>query len=304
MASGKKIPFGVKGGILVGVEEVESGLRCGCVCPVCGRALQARKGHQVAHYFAHNPSDDDVPCESAVETAIHQMAKQILSEEQYVALPELVVKAKQLDELAEIHFMTEQVTVERTVIFDRVVVEKQLDDIRPDLIGYVDGMPILIEIYVSHKCGQEKIDKIRERGLFALEFDLSKVEHTVTKNELATLLLDGTEGKRWLSHLDVPKVKQKLQSLLARKVKAINEDILRRSRRERSRRFAVLKRTWRQYSKASAAPPETPLKEHQNRIFFCRKCRHKFSMTISEAPYSANNVVCPACGADVSTRRA
>ena len=58
-----KLPFGVKGGLLVRVSEVVSGLRCGCVCPGCGGVLVARKGEKVEHHFAHHSVDDCAGCE-------------------------------------------------------------------------------------------------------------------------------------------------------------------------------------------------------------------------------------------------
>lgn len=296
-----KIPFGVKSGVLVSVAEVDSGLSCGCVCPACGRALQARKGHKVAHYFAHNPSDDSSDCETALETAIHLMAKQILSEAKAIFLPKLSIRELQHDFDQKPHRLTEVVTEERGVTFDWIDVERQLDDIRPDLIGYVDGKPLVIEIYVAHKCDREKVRKLRERGLFAIEVDLSKLRYTVTREELVKLLLSGGENKKWLSHPEAPATKRRLRSSLTQKVNSINEEIHRRSSSGHGFRITARKRV--QPQRAISARTLTPTKEYPTRIFFCKQCRHQFSMASIEVPSILTKVACTACGAAVSTGR-
>jgi len=73
------------------VTAVDSGLACGCVCPSCHKKLQAKKGTKMAHHFSHDPSQDHEGCRSAFETAVHKMAKQILSEEGVFVVPSLSV---------------------------------------------------------------------------------------------------------------------------------------------------------------------------------------------------------------------
>lgn len=38
--------YGVRDGKTISIEEVESGLNCGCVCPACGEVLVAKKGNR------------------------------------------------------------------------------------------------------------------------------------------------------------------------------------------------------------------------------------------------------------------
>ena len=87
-----QIPFGLKNGVMVQVSEVKSGLACDCVCPVCKRPIQARKGSKRAHHFSHDPSEETKTCEGAFETSVHLMAKQILSEDGFSITPELILK--------------------------------------------------------------------------------------------------------------------------------------------------------------------------------------------------------------------
>lgn len=59
-------------GKLVHVDDVPKGKNCGCICPACKEKLQAKKGPQKAHHFAHQPGVD---CPNALETTLHLLAK-------------------------------------------------------------------------------------------------------------------------------------------------------------------------------------------------------------------------------------
>lgn len=65
--------FAEKDGRLVPISRVPAGLACGCVCPVCGRALIARKGRLKSHHFAHATATD---CRG--ETVLHEVGKRLL----------------------------------------------------------------------------------------------------------------------------------------------------------------------------------------------------------------------------------
>ena len=71
-------------GVLVHISEVERGLQCGCVCPMCRRDLVAKQGKVQEHHFAH---DKGAECAHAVETALHLAAKDILAKRREIVLP-------------------------------------------------------------------------------------------------------------------------------------------------------------------------------------------------------------------------
>jgi hypothetical protein len=194
--SNNKIPFGLKNGILVDVSEVESGLACGCVCPSCHRKLQANKGKIVSYYFSHDPSEDTRACESAFETAIHLMAKQILSEEGNAFFPELILRVTQSDANGVLHEEKGIVESESLKRFDRVELEKRLENIRPDIIAYQGGVPFLVEVAVTNFSDNEKIKLIRSKSISAIEIDLSKVSYTTTKEELKQLVIKKVNNKK------------------------------------------------------------------------------------------------------------
>ena len=81
------IPFGLKAGRMVRVQEVATGLACGCTCPACGHPLVAkakdsrwRRPH-FAHYW-------DADCRAWYETAVQKTAKQLITHQLRLCLPE------------------------------------------------------------------------------------------------------------------------------------------------------------------------------------------------------------------------
>lgn len=226
--SNNKIPFGLRDGVLVEVLEVKSGLACGCVCPSCHRKLQANKGEKVSHYFSHDPSNTTKAtkaCESAFETSIHLMAKQILSEEGVSKFPKLSVTVTQTDKLGNSHEEACVVTEESLMNFSHVKLEQQLSVIRPDIIAYKNSTPYLIEIAVTHFVDSEKLKWIRANEMYAIEIDLSKVTYTTTKEALKQLIIENVANKKWLSNPEAHTKKSELKIKLAERVRVINEDI-------------------------------------------------------------------------------
>lgn len=72
-----KLGAAFRDGQLVMIEDVESGLACGCVCPACGTQLVARKGQIRLHHFAHHSAK---PCEYGAEMIAVCLADWILRE--------------------------------------------------------------------------------------------------------------------------------------------------------------------------------------------------------------------------------
>lgn len=301
--SNNKIPFGLRDGVMVGISEVLPGLACGCICPSCHRKLQANKGKKIAHYFSHDPSKESVPCESALETSIHRMAKQILYEEKLAKFPRLEVKATQKDENGQSHQETGVVNDEISIYFNQVELEKQLDDIRPDFIGYQDSTPYLIEVAVKHFSDADKIKKIRAKQLHAIEVDLSKIGFTITKEELKALIIDNVDNKKWLSNPIAAVMKAELKARLEDKIKSINELILEARLKTRSSNVVNRAKSYSQFSGREHSKPThrtTRTKDCDPRWFRCEACHHLFDVPLKNAPYTIETIECPECKHDVS----
>jgi hypothetical protein len=106
------------------------------------------------------------------------MAKEILEERREIALPKPADPTK-------------------LYAIEKVDLEKRLGDIVPDVTVYIEGRPILIEVVVTHGIDEQKREAIRELEISTLVIDLSDETRTISKDELAQILVEGTEKKRW-----------------------------------------------------------------------------------------------------------
>jgi hypothetical protein len=297
--SNNKIPFGLKDGNLVAVSEVPRGLACGCVCPACKRRLQANKGDVVAHYFSHDPSGQTTPCESAFETAIHLMAKQLLSEYGSLITPELTVSVKETDIDGNDH--VESACVEESGLrsFDKVDLEKRLGEIRPDIIAYIDGKPLLIEIAVTSFVDSKKKKIIRELGLSAIEINLKNLSYAITKDELRNHLCGPKSKIKWISNPRAITIKEQLRSRISQKIRDVNQGI-QDSKRRASENIARLP-IQRKLAKVDEKNLESKVKEYEVLSFFCKGCRHIFQISNQAQPYLDTSIPCPACNRPVTT---
>lgn len=301
--SNNKIPFGLKNGLLVDVSEVESGLSCGCVCPSCKRKLQANKGQIVSHYFSHDPSAETKTCESAFETSIHLMAKQIISEDGHLNFPGLTISASGSDANGITHAEEMQLEEKGKRYFERVELEKRLEDIRPDIISYIDGIPFLIEVAVTSFSDREKKNKIRSLTLPAVEIDLSGVDYTITKGELRELINSTSTKKIWLSNPRAIDAKKELQAKLNEKLRVINEGIYRNRYTPKTREESAYRPLKKIATQVNTFNKESTIaKQYDSRWFVCEACRHLFKIPLREAPYSIETITCPECDHAVSAK--
>lgn len=208
-----KLPFGIKDGVLVGINQVERGLACNCFCPCCKHPLIARKGESKIHHFAHASGKE---CEGAVQTALHMAAKEILQRNKRILLPEVIgasyVKYKvpyiyndfnretgviREEQSYRTRWTDIRIANEKYVDFDDVLLEKRFENIVPDIVLIKNGIKLFIEIAVTHFVDENKLRKIRELKISTLEIDISAMEN-ISFQELENLLVTRLEGKKWV----------------------------------------------------------------------------------------------------------
>ncbi len=147
----------LKNGNLISIDEVISGKDCGCVCPVCGAQLIARKGKIKVHHFAHYNSNE---CENYGESMLHLLAKKILEEKKYIIVPSFSIKAGDYSE-------------KKKIFFEKISVERSFKDIRPDIIAWKNSSSFcFIEITVTHGVDEDKLLKIKDYNISTLEINL------------------------------------------------------------------------------------------------------------------------------------
>jgi len=181
--------YAIKNGNLIYIDDVKNGLKCGCICPACQQILVAKnsKNNSRVHHFAHATRTD---CRYARETSLHLLAKEILSESKVFLLPPLYTS----------EHMLKCIDNEKLITIQEVRVEKKdVGGVKPDIIIYDhDGNMFFVEIYVTHKVDNDKINRIKTEKINTIEIDLSKINRLLTKAELKQILETDIKLKKWI----------------------------------------------------------------------------------------------------------
>ena len=181
--------YGVREGNLLHVSEVSRGLSCGCVCPACGVPLVAKQGRLREHHFAHSTGE---PCQYAGETSLHLVAKKILLKRKEIVLP-----AVQL----QFYNKTLSIAPEKRYQVDSISVEQRVENIVPDVLAQIGNRLLLVEIRVTHGVDDQKIRRIKELGVSAVEIDLSDAPRDLPPEDLEELIVEGGAHKIWLYNI-------------------------------------------------------------------------------------------------------
>jgi len=216
------VPFGYSEseGRLVDVHQVQSGKRCGCVCPSCKAPLIARKGNKKIWHLAHDSGSEIVQklekCTYSFFVSARMMARQLIGDSLEVALPdyEIVLSEKGPQSDYPVH-VSERVTSSRRVQLSDVVMDVDVDvdvDVngqRFDILGYVGGHALAF--IITHP-GREGIGRSGdhegcESGIVAIALDGLKDEFRKQQSPdysygdiLANYISNDTRSKKWISH--------------------------------------------------------------------------------------------------------
>jgi hypothetical protein len=175
-------------GSIAHISEVPRGEKCGCACPECESPLVARQGPVRGHHFMHLATSGGRPCRTGPETALHMFAKELLARELRLTLP-----PAQLDDEGE----TWSKFPGGNYTFDSAILENKLEGIIPDVVVTREGQDLIVEFVVTHECGPEKIAKIQELDVAAVEIYLSDLTADASKEEIEKGILD-TCRRKWL----------------------------------------------------------------------------------------------------------
>jgi hypothetical protein len=223
-----KLEYAFKSGTdqpLVHISAVETGLACNCVCPQCGSSLVAKNNpsNKRAPHFQHYNS---IECDTAVETSLHLLAKDILDQEKQIVLPRhkerYIIQDEKYEGYGPLLDEEKEFLKYKLVKFDKVEVEVYQGGIKPDLIVWINGEPTMIEIFVTHRVDQYKLNKIKRRDIPTIEINLSKVDRSISREKLRTILMGGNLSS-WLHNPLVELAKKDFQQEIQRKVKKEEE---------------------------------------------------------------------------------
>jgi len=205
-----KLPYGLKDGRLVSIDDVECGLKCGCICPACKGPLIAKKGDLNEHHFAHCRCQD---CNSGVETATHMIAKDLIANVGWIMTPAFFYPG------------TKAIVIEeKRVPIDKVLLESRLGSIIPDIIIESKGKILIVEITVSHGVDLIKENRIKKLNLPAIEVlaeQIIKKLYLTSKKlllgqEFKNEVIEGVLSKRWINNPRANTLVEKIKSELKR----------------------------------------------------------------------------------------
>lgn len=187
--SSKKVknPFGVKDWILIHISELtkeQTWKNCNCTCSSCWSPLVAKLGDFNIHHFAHY---DETSCGGSLESDLHKFAKELILKEKTIKLPSYKDKIHKIN------------IDEKEIVFEKVDLEKQIHDFKPDIVWYYKNSLLLIEIAVTHFIGDAKYKKIKESQISCIEIDLSKSKDYIFDLEkLKNIILHDISNKTWI----------------------------------------------------------------------------------------------------------
>lgn len=224
MSSGLKNPYGLRDGVVVTPDLAVRGLASGCVCPGCGDRLIANHGTGIKQpYFSHESGHE---CETAYQTALHYLAKEVLATEKRVLLPPLEVtvdrnlvgETNRKLKLLQSRFvkiapeLCKPTLANKSIVraghyqkFEQVEIEVFMGEIIPDVVMHVRGRKLLVEILVTHPVTEMKRRWLEQNSLPLIEFDFRAADRTVTYNDLKKAFLQpdrdpGNGRSCWIHH--------------------------------------------------------------------------------------------------------
>jgi hypothetical protein len=152
-----KIPFAfTKEGEVMDIENAEKGKTYLCSC---GADVKLRGGEIRSNHFYHlNES------ECSLESSIHKAYKAVFQSTKKIKLPYEINGVEEL-------------------VFDRVELEKKIDDYVPDAIGYIGDKMYLIEFAKTSFIGVRKEQKVKKSNLFCLEVHIMDTIKTIADIE-------------------------------------------------------------------------------------------------------------------------
>ena len=196
MAKTFKVPFAFdSNNNIVDIDSAEKGIVYNCSC---GSDVKLRGGNFISDHFYHI---DESQC--SLESAIHKAYKAVFEKLKKIKLP-YTVNGNDL------------------LIFDRVELEKKIDDYIPDAIGYIGDERYLIEFAKSSYIGKRKEDKIKKSNLFCLEVDIIKTIGSLIEIENH---LVSDKGYKHLIHVPEYKEMKLLRAKFEQEYKRLKDDL-------------------------------------------------------------------------------
>lgn len=236
--------WALKNNQIVHISEVLNGLKYECVCPVCNGKLEAHKGQKKVDYFKHIESTN---CQGSLETSIYLASKRLYLARKEVLLPDL---------FADVPEFGYQKIQSKKLYKSKTVVEGQKkEDLQNDLLMEIEIkkkekkylIPLIVEISTTHIVDAEKLSKIKNNGVSAVEVCLKQINRIKNDDELWSELTNPV-NIRWLfnSKLSTLIEKKRLNQIehqknIEKKIERTQEAKEKESREFKRQNFSLFK---------------------------------------------------------------
>lgn len=148
MTKNFKIPFAFNSeGNLIDIKNAVKGELYYCTC---GSDVKLRGGSVVSNHFYHL-----IDSECSLESFIHKAYKSVFAECKKIKLPYIVNGTNEL-------------------VFERVELEKKINDYIADAVGYIGNQQYVIEFAKTSFIKETKKKKIEDSNLFCVEIKIDK----------------------------------------------------------------------------------------------------------------------------------
>lgn len=197
-----KLKYGMRDGKIISIYDIpleQRGLKCDCICPLCGMPLQARLGEKNQWHFAHHNTGCDIM--AAQRIALIMLAKEIIENNKKILLPGLFVNIEDTDFFYPRHDWPSSLKYRnaKMVCCESVKLEKRTSSSVPNIVINVSGRECLIEIAITRFTDRKKQKRIEKTGLPAFEINLSSVYGMeVSVDEIKDAVLNREENRKWL----------------------------------------------------------------------------------------------------------
>lgn len=142
---------------------------------------------------------EELPADLRRESLLHREVKDILQSAQELILPGWDLDVS--DVSGEVYSSSVRPW---TATIKDAVLERRLGRIIPDVIARLgDDSELLIEVTVTNRITEERLGRIRQANLPAVEIDFSRMGGILNRARLRQLVLHELSGKAWLYHPDM-----------------------------------------------------------------------------------------------------
>ena len=186
-------------GKFVGIDEVERGLACNCVCPHCGATLEARKGEIREHHFKHHDAQETMAC---YEDAFRVATKKAFSEAGEINLP--INRLNEKNEVVNEVFPFKYSSVE---ILNSVKRSGNGLEILVELKNEKD-VPLDVLICTCNKSRKNLENETFRDNISRIRVNLSNVQ-ALTFDEFCRFLSSDIQSKEWIYNRKTKDVKLK-----------------------------------------------------------------------------------------------